>query len=80
MTVITSTKLWPCPMPNASPEFGVLVRVNPRMSWTRSPTDSDETTIAFETWSRSTTAPQTRRARRQPRIAAGLSRPEVTRG
>ena len=57
-------------MPNASPEFGVLLSLNPSATGSLCPTESDETTIALDTWSTSTTAPQTASAR-QPGLARG---------
>src|SRR5215207_2925167 len=79
-TIVTaSTNPRPCPIPNARPEFAVLLRRKPSGSCSYWPTESDDTTIALVTWSTRTIAPQTARARRQPLRAAALNRMEVTR-
>src|SRR5215216_1052047 len=78
-TVTASTNPSPWPIPNASPEFGVLVRRTPSAIVSWSPTESEETTTAFETWSRSTMAPQTRSTRRQAATAGPLRRDGLTR-
>src|SRR5215204_1770191 len=79
-TIVTaSTNPCPCPIPNARPEFAVLVRRKPSGSCSYWPTESDDTTIALVTWSTRTIAPQTASARRQPLRAAALNRVEVTR-